>query len=357
MKSNNANRVYRCLQIQVQSQQEIVCSDCGKKYKTQGGFKRHRTMKHGNSNDEQQLKTLNSRILHEIVDTAILKVKENMVYSTEIREELNSYRFELEEGTAEFTEIKTLYDGFLKHGNVEKFYTQFYAKIPLNSTRFFRGLSQKSATLLSTKVAVCMLSYNKKGAVESKEHPSVVLSDKEKSGLEYLGGYVFHNLHKKHSQSKSNESSEAMAILKAGKSETCCKKQKLISSLNRGGLWSITTPAHKVLLKTEHYFREHTSQTGLQQIDFAGIVKKSITDSDILSNYQLILCDAELVPRSSVSKNVLRCIIELYVRVRSFSFAKDIVQKYKIKKKQNKVKSLRKELSKSCEENGQERHE
>ena len=148
-----------------------------------------------------------------------------------------------------------------------------------------------------------------------------------------------------------------MAILKAGKLETICKKQKLISSLNRGGLWSITTPVQKVFLKTEHYFREHTSQTGLREIDFAGILKKSITDSDILSNYQLILYDAELVPRCSVSKDVLRCIIDLYIRVRSFSFAKDFIQKYKIKNKQNKAKSLRKELSKNCEEKEQERLE
>lgn len=42
------------------------------------------------------------------------------------------------------------------------------------------------------------------------------LSDKEKAGLQYIGGYVLHKLHKKYARNETPESQHAMAILKAG---------------------------------------------------------------------------------------------------------------------------------------------
>jgi len=141
-----------------------------------------------------------------------------------------------------------------------------------------------------------------------------------------------------------------MAILKAGKKEASDSIQKLVSSVNRGGLWFITEPAQKIFLQTEHYFRQFTSKPGLQRVDIVGIAQKSISDCDVLSNYNLILSEAELEPDKHVSKDVLHSTVSLYVRVRSFSFAKDVLQHYKIKAKQTKAKSLCKEISRSCQE-------
>jgi len=78
-------------------------------------------------------------------------------------------------------------------------------------------------------------------------------------------------------------------------------------------------------------------------------------DSDVLANYDLIVSEAECKPDIHVRKDALHDILSLYVRVRSFSCSKDIVQRYRIKAKQNKSKSLRKEISRSCQENEQQR--
>ena len=134
-----------------------------------------------------------------------------------------------------------------------------------------------------------------------------------------------------------------MFIIKAGKKESD-DKQKLISSLNRGGLWLITEQADKLLKKTEKQFRL-LAKPGVQRIDFVTITNKSVTDSDVLSNYNLMVADADCKADDHVAKDVLHCIINLYVQVRSFSTARDIIQKYKVKSKQNKNKSLRKEIS------------
>jgi len=78
-------------------------------------------------------------------------------------------------------------------------------------------------------------------------------------------------------------------------------------------------------------------------------------DGDVLTNYDLILSKAECKPDIHVRNGVLHDILSLYIRVRSFSYSKDIVQRYRIKAKQNKSKSLRKEMSRSCQENEQQR--
>lgn len=91
-------------------------------------------------------------------------------------------------------------------------------------------------------------------------------------------------------------------------------------------------------------------------MDIAGIVQKSVSDSDVVSNYQTMVSDAELVPTNNVSKDVLYRIVNLYIRVHSFSLAKDIIQNYKIKAKQAKGKALHKEIQRSCHKQTQERN-
>ena len=66
-----------------------------------------------------------------------------------------------------------------------------------------------------------------------------------------------------------------------------------------------------------------------------------------------MLLEAELEPVDQISESVLYSIINLYVRVRSFSLAKDIITCHKIHIKKSKDKSLRKEISRSCNEQEQ----
>ena len=95
----------------------------------------------------------------------------------------------------------------------------------------------------------------------------------------------------------------------------------------------------------------------LTKVDIAVIAQESISDCDVLSNYNLILAEAELEPDKHVEKDVLHNIVSLYVRVRAFSFAKDIIQRYKIKSKQTKAKSPRKEISRSSQDTEDQRNE
>lgn len=296
-------------------------------------------------------------VLAEIVNDAVKNVKENKVFNADLRDELKHYEYGQLTETEKFSAFKILFEGYLKNGDREKFYGKYYAQVPLKSTSFFRGLSRHAATLLAIKVADSMLAHCKrmKSSPDNSVLPSK--SEKETAGLQYLGGYAWHNLHKKCARKFSNESQQAMAILKAGKLKYGSDSQKLVSSLDRGGLWPMTESAQNIFFRTEHYFRQSTLRGAhsLQRVDIAGIAQKSVSDSDVVSNYQTMVSDAVLVPTKNVSKDVLDSIVNLYIRVRSFSLAKDTIQHFKINAKQAKGKALRKEIQRSCDEQTQER--
>ena len=107
-----------------------------------------------------------------------------------------------------------------------------------------------------------------------------------------------------------------MAILKNEKVDSGAW-QKLVFSLNRGGLWSVTLPAVYIFSKTGNYFRQSSVNVGLQKIGIVRITLKSSMDSDVLTNYDLILseCKSDI----HVRKGVLHDILSLYIRVRYVS--------------------------------------
>ena len=237
--------------------------------------------------------------------TAVQKVKTSQLHAQSFKNEMKVYSFEeLEEDTVEFAKLKSIFDGYSKNGDTEKFYAKYYAEIPLNSGKYFKGLSRNASTLLSTKVADCMLVYCKqlKTSKDNSLRLQTVLSDRETAGLQYLGGYVLHNLYKKHGTKKSPESQQAMSILKAG---------KLVSNLSRGGLWHITKCSQKIFFRIEHHCRQLSPDGNLQSVNIKGITDKSVTDSELLAYYNLMVSDSELVPAAHVIKDVLHAIVHL----------------------------------------------
>ena len=111
-----------------------------------------------------------------------------------------------------FSKVRGNVDGFVRNGDTEKFYGKYYASIPLKCSTFFKLLSRNTATLLSFKVADSMLAYHRrekeKSASESCDDCHAALSEREKAGLQYVGGYVLHKLHSKHFLRNSVESQQ-----------------------------------------------------------------------------------------------------------------------------------------------------
>ena len=193
---------YFCLQ-QVRLE-DVVCELCHKKCKSKSGLKRHKTIKHKDTRDIEKQKEggqesyLTFVAYSRIVEKAKHKIADNKIYPKSVRDELRSFTYNngLQEVTAGFCDIGDLYKRLIKSGNAERFYSSFYSTIALNAVKHFEGLSRNAATLLSTKVADCLLAHSKE-KIECMDTcaPLTKLSHEEKAGLQYIGGYVLHKLH------------------------------------------------------------------------------------------------------------------------------------------------------------------
>ena len=145
-----------------------------------------------------------------------------------------------------------------------------------------------------------------------------------------MGGYLCNNLYKKvrHSSKwNTEECQQSFGILKATKLETVNNSQKLVASLD-GWIMDCFYSCSTLFSRTEHYFRKATKEKpDSRTIDRSSIVLTCFKDVDIISNFQTI--------------------VDLYIRVRCYSYANDIVQHFKTKSKVAKQKGLRKEIKRS----------
>ena len=304
-----------------------MCTLCSKKCKSLSGLKRHMTCKHKDELEDKETECIEGKqckftadLLAKTVDEVKQRIVNNKVFSKTIREELMTYSFtNLAEESTELVEFLKIYQQLMKKKNQEQFYVKFYSTVPLNSCTYFTGLSRNSATLLSTKLADVVLAYSKEKAVITVRNFKFELTEKEKAGLLYIGGYVLHKLHNKNIKSNLSDSKatqQEVALLKAGKEANHAMEdyEKLTTTLNRGGLWSITKPA-QTIFTTEKYFRYLTTDYPLKRIDINEIREKSACDSEVLTAFNCMKAVTELKLDDKIAKDVLQSIIHLYIRV------------------------------------------
>ena len=193
-----------------------MCTLCSKKCKSLGGLKRHMTCKHKDELEDKETECIEGEqckftadLLAKMVDEVKQRIVNSKVFSKTIREELMAYSFaNLAEESTEFFELQKIYQQLMKKKIQEQFYAKFYSTVPwpLNSCRYFTGLSRNSATLPSTKLADVMLAYGKEKAVITVRNFKFELTEKEMAGLQYIGGYVLHKLHNKNIKSSQVKS-------------------------------------------------------------------------------------------------------------------------------------------------------
>ena len=150
-----------------------------------------------------------------------------------------------------------------------------------------------------------------------------------------MGGYVIKKLSdKKHD----------VEFLVVSKNKTSLEAQSSdwINAVDRGGLVHITDSCFQLFFAVETVTRQKMKATNTVMNDtFLKYLNNMITcDSDVLFNWTLITGD------ESADEDILHAIIKLWVTVRGFSFAKSIVEQYRIatKKRTAKSKGLRTKL-------------
>ena len=163
------------------------------------------------------------------------------------------------------------------------------------------------------------------------------INDRERQCIEYVLRKLYYSI-----KTDSPQNCTMKAIIISLKEDNIVN-QLLISAVNRGGLWGIKRPACNLLLAAERKFREATVGPNVISIPSDTMAMRLLDDIHIRELY------SNIFEKCSVYKSENEEICGLlktsckrffhHLRVRSFSYAKDIINKQKFKKTPVKKKS------------------
>ena len=286
--------------------------------------------------------TIHNLQLKGIIEKAAHKLSQDECFSLLERDIFANFSITVEECLFILDKIIPIVKNF--NGNDEKFLSNFF-KLMLPKQQIFSRLPVLHSNLLCSEMAsLCLklLIQPKDADQQGKEERLFSLSEKELHGLQYLAGYccrtIYCRLRRPHSW-RSIATQQSLAILMAAK---CMEDdtQKLVNIRDRGALWRVNKKAQNIFMVCEQYFCTITSKSKTC-IDSTLMVKQVMQDNIVQSNFKDICRSADIVVDKEVSKNLLECLVLLYVRVRTHSHAKSLKEKHKAAKQRTKQRSLR----------------
>ena len=266
----------------------------------------------------------------------------------ERRDSIAQFTYTADEILAVNNEITKICRKFQEKKNPEKFVSSFLVEITSKVILFFPKYSQVSSSTLMMQLGEDIFCYMKKP--ESIEKTPTPISEKEMGGLNYLAGYVIRKLLKKTRNSpkyKTVESQEIIVFL-----ESAIEKNgtnDLINTLDRGGLTTVTEDCLRIFYLAEEEFRKSTEIVRLRKIDIGKITENLMDNPDVISLFAAVADGINI--QNVVKQNIQQKILQLYLRVRSFSLAKDVTTKQRKEHKEaRKNKGLRKQIKNSMEQ-------
>ncbi|XP_065674680.1 uncharacterized protein LOC136091273 [Hydra vulgaris] len=318
----------------------FTCQNCKKFYKTKGGLTRHMRSKHTNRKTDE-VNLLSIETLKTLVTEAINTLLSEKYYPDSILDKISQYNNEINDVL--YNQCNTIYKKLVNSGNGENFYMQTYSTLVKDSEKYFNELEKPCSTLISTTLTDKILYYYKKSCSLNKPIEPKPISAKELDGLQYLAGYVVSKFLKKAKNSKNYQSAENQAIIAILKHSILEKNkpsgQILIDAQNRGGLTSLTEECQQIFIQTEIKFRAETIDTLLRKIDIPNMASELIRNTTVQCFYNAIVDNScQFKIEKEIKTNLLENMIKLYLRVRTFSLAKDVAQRQKAQQKKTKSK-------------------
>ena len=216
--------------------------------------------------------------------------------------------------------------------------------------------------LLGFELANHVLGYLSGGSLDEKdsvvqfEYSSADLSDKEKSIVFYLAGYVFSTFSRRLRFTKKNNQNspeilqeylDILAACKLGDEMQELPEHKLVNTKNRGGLWKVTAEVFEIFCIAEQIFKKHT-ETSSNKVDGQLITKAVLEDTGVLANFSKLKSNMNHAD-NEITKNVLEDLIHLYIKTRTFSLVRSKMDAHKLLLRKNKARSLRRGIKKSCD--------
>ena len=344
---------------EISGEKNFPCESCDKICKSKGGLTRHKNAKHGNISTAGKDNVSSSNIsltkedLKSIVDKVKKKIKDDTFWDSEMTSNMAS----ITSNDSLYNEILPIYERFRRKLNQDSFLTDFYELIP-NWSCLLQSENEQLCSLIMILIPDHLVSLSKGVSNINYQEPAIAstssvqteissrLDENERGPLSYIAGYVLSNLKRK---SKNKHNDELQIILEHMINSGL--ENAYIEARSRGGLVTPCEDLVKLLEVVEILFRQFIgNQPTVKSIPCDKLCNDAIDSTLIKSLWDNIIQGCGNNISKQTSKLCLENIVKLYLRVRSFSYAKDIISKFKIQQKAKKSKGLRKELKKYSED-------
>ena len=178
-----------------------------------------------------------------------------------------------------------------------------------------------------------MLSDKFKDSASASETNTSEFTYEEENAIRYMGGYVIRKIREKKNMDVSFLEDSDKVYLQSQSTDW-------INAIDRGGLIHITDSCFQLFLAVETVTRQEMKVTTFMDDTFRQHLENMITsDSEVLFCWTMVTVDES-------HDNIFHELIKLWITIRGFSFAKSIVEKYRLatKKRTDKTKGLRTKL-------------
>jgi hypothetical protein len=338
---------------EIHGEKSFPCPLCDKVCKSKGGLTRHTNSKHKEGSEigtspEDELFCLDS--LSSIVESIKTKITEEKLYGEEVTASVKKASCSEDFYRA----ILPMYKRFCKKKNQDELVESFFG-LMTQSSKLLNCEDYKAANLIMIHVPDHLVGFyninrRRQRAETSDDCGSNDHLDQAEYGpLTYIAGYVVSKLFQQNKRKSGSTKEEVNLLLQCMKSSD--NGTGFIAARTRGGLINPSADLVRILEVAEISFRMHVAQSkqALRNIPTKDICNTTLESPLVKSLWENITLSAG-VDNTSTKKLCLESVIYLYLKVRSFSYARDYLTKHKIKEKKTKQKALRKDLKRSADE-------
>ena len=338
-----------------QEKAKYPCTKCNKVCLSKGGLTRHMNSKHpdhsiatSSSTGSPAVTKKPEEVLHPLyfkkyVQKSVEKLAKDGCYPAHVLDNFKNFVVTLDNVMPAYNSIKEVIVSF--NGDPEKFYPEVYKQF--SSDNVFPSLHVLSSRLLCFEITNHILAHLTGATVEDDavkfENKENEFDDKEKSIIAHLSGYVFGTFYRRIRFSKRDTASlyhqQCLSFLTAGKhpdDSPSLPEHSHTDIHDRGGLWKVNKDVIDIFVVAESFFVSATKKHATK-IDSKEIVATLLKNSWLLVKFSKILRSSVDEIKKEIALNLLEDLLTLYIRLRSFSYANDIKQLYKIN--HNKAKS------------------
>jgi len=342
---------------EIHGEKSFPCAKCQKVCKSKGGLTRHTNAKHNEITVEQvslELALFCPDTVASIVESIKSQIVREKLYGSDMNDSVKT----ASSSQALFDALFPLYSKFCRKKSQDQLVESIFALMP-ESTRLLNCEDYKAANLIMINIPDHLVGFynTNRGRTDRLEtaqtseasRPNTQSLDKAERGpLSYVAGYEVSKLFQANKRKSGEHKEELNSLLQSMKSSGT---SSFIASRTRGGLVNPSENLVGILEEAEITFRQQVceSKLTLRNIPVETICNLTLKSPKLKSLWENIVPTAGVNTTVQTQKLCLENLVKLYLKVRSFSYARDYLNKHKIKEKKNNQKALRKDLKRSAD--------